>query len=370
MSDGQEAAYAGWPASTPTTWTDSPFHPGVRHDTAQGEVVFGDNAPMDLPSQLVAIPNSDGLYAWMPYGSGGWGYANCLWIVSGDDAAVIDTPYDGPLTDAMIRAARPVLGSRRVSTVVNTHANGDHSWGNHMFPGATVISTHSGSERLEHEPTPQNMHRLLHETSPDGPLGWYMRRHFGAFDFLSARVPIPTVTFSGHHSFTVGGTDVDLIEVGPAHHSGDLIVRVGDVVCAGDVFFPDDHPSHWSGPIQNVIDANETILDLSPRVIIPGHGGLQSPHELSKHIDYLRTVQREIRMRFEGGLTVREAMDDIFRRAFYPQLRLPERLMIVIAVEYSHLRDGGAADHSIIELAHGAAQWAFDRHSETQLPAV
>ncbi|MFC8130120.1 MBL fold metallo-hydrolase [Streptomyces sp. NPDC057302] len=324
---------------------------------------------MNLPRQLVPIPDTAGLHVWMPYDSGSWGYANCLWIISGDDAALIDTPYDGPLTEAMIRAARPVLGTRQVTTVVNTHANGDHSWGNHMFPGAAVISTHCGSEHLEHEPTPQEMHRLLHESAPDGPLGWYFRRYFGAFDFLSARVPAPTVTFSGHHAFTVGGTDVELIEVGPAHHAGDLIVRVGDVVCAGDVYFPDDHPPHWSGPIQNVINANETILDLSPRVIVPGHGRLKGPHDLSEHIDYLRTAQREIRLRFESGLTVREAMDDIFRRDFYPQLRLPERLMIVIAVEYSHLQ-GGSASHSIMELAHGAAQWAFDRHTQPHMPAA
>ncbi|MEV8320870.1 MBL fold metallo-hydrolase [Streptomyces sp. NPDC059900] len=324
---------------------------------------------MELPSQLVPIPGAAGLHAWMPYDSGGWGYANCLWIVSGEDAAVIDTPYDQPLTDAMIRAARPVLGSGRVSTVVNTHANGDHSWGNHLFPGATVITTLSGFEHLGHEPTPEEMHRLLNETSPDGALGWYLRRHFGMFDFLSARTPIPTQTFSGRHVFEVGGTEVELIEVGPAHHSGDLIARVGDVVCAGDVFFPDDHPPHWSGPIQNIIDANETILGLSPRVIIPGHGGLKGPHDLREHIDYLGTLQREIRLRFEGGLKVREAMDDIFRCDFFPQLRLPERLMIVIAVEYGHLQ-GETAGPSIIELASGAAQWAFDRRTEPRVPVA
>ncbi|MEU5959128.1 MBL fold metallo-hydrolase [Streptomyces sp. NPDC047525] len=305
----------------------------------------------------------------MPYRSGGWGYANCLWIISGDEAALIDTPYDGPLTDAMIQAARPVLGGRQVSTVVNTHANGDHSWGNHMFPGASVISTQSGSEHQHEEPTPQDMHRLLHETSPEDPLGWYFRRHFGVFDFLSAREPIATKTFSGHHTFTVGKLEVELFEVGPAHHTGDLIVRVGDVVCAGDVFFPDDHPPHWSGPIQNVIDANETILGLSPRIIIPGHGGLKGPGDVREHIDYLRAAQREIRLRFEDGLTVEEAMDDIFRRGFYPQLGLPERLMIVIAMEYRHLR-GEILGHSVMELAHGAARWAFNRRTEPGLPVA
>ncbi|QEU96737.1 MBL fold metallo-hydrolase [Streptomyces kanamyceticus] len=108
---------------------------------------------MNLPTQLSPVPDADGLYLWAPEGTGLWGYANCLWIISGSDAAVIDTPYDGPLTEAMIAAARPWLGDRTVRTVVNTHANGDHSFGNHLFPEAEIIATNGGHDHQHHEPT-------------------------------------------------------------------------------------------------------------------------------------------------------------------------------------------------------------------------
>ncbi|MFK4070452.1 MBL fold metallo-hydrolase [Streptomyces sp. NPDC029674] len=313
---------------------------------------------MALPTQLTAVPGTDKLYLWDPKGTGLWGYANCLWVISGPDAAVIDTPYDGPMTEAMIAAARPRLGSRTVGTVVNTHANGDHTFGNYLFPDAEIIATRAGHDHLHHEPTPQEMHALVHQSSADVPLGRYLRDHFGVFDFSSARLTAPTLTFSGQHMFRVGDTEVELHEVGPAHHVGDLVARIGDVVCTGDVFFHGDHPTHWAGPLQNVINACELVLSLNPRVVIPGHGRPTDQAGLEEHLVYLRTVQREVRLRYEAGLTADKAMDDLFRRDFYPHLGLPERLMIVIAVEYSHL-SGGSAAPTVLELAGQAALWSY-----------
>ncbi|MFI1677934.1 MBL fold metallo-hydrolase [Streptomyces sp. NPDC020607] len=313
---------------------------------------------MTLPTQLTAVPGTDSLYLWNPDRAGHWGYANCIWVISGSDAAVIDTPYDGPTTEAMIAAARPRLGSRTVRTVVNTHANGDHTFGNYLFPGAEIIATHAGREHLHHEPTPQQMHALVHESPTDVPLGRYLREHFGVFEFSSARLSPPTRTFSGRHTFAVGDTEVELHEVGPAHHVGDLVARIGDVVCTGDVFFHGDHPSHWVGPLQNVIDACELVLGFDPRVVIPGHGRPTDQAGLEEHLVYLRTVQREVRLRFEAGLTAEKAMEDLSRRDFYTELGLPERLMILISVEYSHL-DGRTTAPTILELAGQAAAWSY-----------
>ncbi|MET7359873.1 MBL fold metallo-hydrolase [Streptomyces sp. NPDC005562] len=313
---------------------------------------------MNLPAQLTAVPGTDSLYLWEPEGTGLWGYANCLWVISGPDAAVIDTPYDGPMTEAMIAAARPLLGNRTVGTVVNTHANGDHTFGNYLFPGAEIIATRAGHEHLHHEPTPQEMHALVHQSPPEAPLGRYLRDHFSVFDFASAQLAAPTLTFSGRHTFSVGEVEVELHEVGPAHHVGDLVVRISDVVCTGDVFFHGDHPSHWAGPLQNVIDACELVLALDPRVVIPGHGRPTDQAGLEEHLVYLRTVQREIRLRFEAGLTAEKAMEDLSSRAFYSHLGLPERLMILIAVEYSHL-SGDSSAPTVLSLAGQAALWSY-----------
>ncbi|MFD0418630.1 MBL fold metallo-hydrolase [Streptomyces sp. NPDC127108] len=312
---------------------------------------------MNLPTQLSPVPGADGLYLWAPEGTGLWGYANCLWIISGADAAVIDTPYDGPMTEAMIAAAGPWLGGRTVRTVINTHANGDHSFGNHLFPGAEIVATDI-DRHDHHEPTPQEMHALVHDSPPDLPLGRYLRRHFSVFDFTTAQVTVPTLTFSGQHTVVVGDKEVELYEVGPAHHVSDLVARIGDVVCTGDVFFHGDHPPHWAGPLQNIINACELVLSFNPRIVIPGHGRPTDQAGLKDYLVYLRTVQREVHRCHEAGLAVEETMEKLLQRDFYPQLGLPERLMIVIAVEYSHLR-GGSPSPSILELSSKAAAWSY-----------
>ncbi|MFE0178548.1 MBL fold metallo-hydrolase [Streptomyces sp. NPDC059002] len=323
---------------------------------------------MSLPTHLAPVPHSDGLHVWNPKDSGPWGYANCLWIVSKDTAAIIDTPYDGPTTKAMMAAARSTLGAPQVTTVVTTHANGDHSWGNHYFPKADIISTQAGCHDSSLEPGPEEMKALLHASPPDQALGWYARRHFSNFDFASARVTEPTIKFIDRYDFHVGDIEVELYEVGPAHHPGDLIARIGDTVCAGDIYFPDDHPCHWTGPLQNVIKAGEFVLSLNPKVIIPGHGRYTGPEELRQHLEYLGTAQREIASRYEAGLSMEEAMADIVERDFYPHMGSRERFMVLIAVEYSHLR-GDSSVPGVVELATHAAQWAFDRRTRT-LPAM
>ncbi|QEU96954.1 MBL fold metallo-hydrolase [Streptomyces kanamyceticus] len=314
---------------------------------------------MKLPTQLSPVPDTDGLYLWAPEGTGLWGYANCLWIISGSDAAVIDTPYDGPLTEAMIAAARPWLGERTVRTVVNTHANGDHSFGNHLFPEAEIIGTSAGQHHQQHEPTPQEMHALVNNTPAGLPLGRYLRDHFSVFDFTSAQLTLPTKTFAGRHTFTVGEKEVELYEVGPAHHVGDLVARIGDVVCTGDIFFHGDHPPHWAGPLQNVINACELVLSFDPRVIVPGHGRPTDRAGLEEYLIYLRTVQREVHRCYEAGLSAEKAMDEFIQEGdFYPHLGLPERLLISIAVEYSHLQDGSTLP-PILDLCSKAAAWSY-----------
>jgi glyoxylase-like metal-dependent hydrolase (beta-lactamase superfamily II) len=50
--------------------------------------------------------------------------------VLGDGASLlVDTLFDLKLTAAMLDAMAPVRAAAPISTVVNTHANGDHCYG-------------------------------------------------------------------------------------------------------------------------------------------------------------------------------------------------------------------------------------------------
>lgn len=316
---------------------------------------------MNLPDGLT--PVADGLHLWSPGHAGTWGFANCLLIVSGGRAALVDTPYDRPMTEALIAAARPLLpGGATVDTIVNTHVNGDHTFGNGCFPGADIIATKASAEHLCREPSPEQMHLLTHAVPADDPLGWYAREHFGRYRYEGVDTVAPTVTFSGSHTLRVGDLDVELIEVGPAHSAGDLIVHLPGrrVVCAGDVLFAEDHPVHWDGPLERVAAACETILALDPEVIVPGHGPLMTPADVRAYLAYLRELTDLVHTRHAAGVPADQAAADILAAGFHDHLGLPERIVILTAVEYRHL-DGDQAEPDLVALAGRAAQWAY-RH--------
>ena len=93
--------------------------------------------------------------------------------------------------------------------------------------------------QMPHEIDPTAMTNMLMQSPPDSALGRYMRRYFGAYDFGGITLTPPTRTFRGHLRLALGDRSVDLVEVGPAHTEGDVIVHVPDagVVFAGDILF-------------------------------------------------------------------------------------------------------------------------------------
>src|SRR4051812_4885343 len=93
-----------------------------------------------------------GVYAYLQRGS--WGFSNAGLITDGDSSLLVDTLYDLRLTQRMLDAMRRATpAAARIDTLVNTHANGDHCWGNQLVAGADIISSRAAAaEMLEFSP--------------------------------------------------------------------------------------------------------------------------------------------------------------------------------------------------------------------------
>jgi glyoxylase-like metal-dependent hydrolase (beta-lactamase superfamily II) len=256
-----------------------------------------------------------GLWAWLQP-DGGWGLSNAGLVTANGEAALIDTLFDEPLTDEMLRAMEASCGvSRRgIDTVVNTHANGDHTHGNALLPNAEIVA--SAASAAEMEAFPPAMLAQLKAAGASGALGEagrYFAEIFAPFDFAGVRHRAPTRTFSGQAALDVGDTRLQLIEVGPAHTAGDVLVHVpaADTIFTGDILFIEGTPIVWAGPISNWLAALDLIEALAPAHIVPGHGPLADLAAVREVGDYLRFVEAEAISRFEAGMGPEDAALDI-----------------------------------------------------------
>lgn len=164
---------------------------------------------------------ADGCHAYLQP-DGGWGYSNAGLVVGDGRSLLVDTLFDLKLTDAMLAAMSPLTRTAPVTTVVNTHANGDHCYGNERVANAEIIASKSAAEEMAHVPPAM----LAALNRAPGEVGELFRRFFGDFDFDGITFTPPTRTFEGRLDVDVAGRVVELIEVGPAHTNGDVIVHV------------------------------------------------------------------------------------------------------------------------------------------------
>ena len=124
-----------------------------------------------------------GVYAWLQP-DGGWGWSNAGLIVDGEASLLVDTLFDAKLTREMLTAMADASGvdAEAIQTVVNTHANGDHTHGNGLCINAEVIASKASASEMESF-TPSMMQGFMAAAGSMGDTGAYLTDIFGAFDF-------------------------------------------------------------------------------------------------------------------------------------------------------------------------------------------
>jgi len=121
-----------------------------------------------------------GLYAYLqPDGS--WGLSNAGLVSDGEQSLLIDTLYDLKRTRRMLDSmAEATPAARQIGTVVNTHANGDHCYGNQLVSDSRIISSTATAEEMNQVP-PELMARMLEGADEMGEAGRFLRKAFGGF---------------------------------------------------------------------------------------------------------------------------------------------------------------------------------------------
>lgn len=242
---------------------------------------------------------------------GSWGWSNAGLVVGDGASLLVDTLFDLRLTAEMLASMADVTAAAPIGTVVNTHANGDHCYGNQLVRDAEIVASAAAAHEMAD--VPPAMLAALNQAP--GEVGELFRSFFGAFEFEGIELTLPTRTFDHRLDLEVGGREVQLIEVGPAHTLGDTIAYVPDAktVFTGDILFINGTPIVWAGPLSNWVAACDLMLGLDVETVVPGHGPLTDKAGIAHVRDYLEFVDREAGARQRAGIDAFEAARDLAR---------------------------------------------------------
>jgi glyoxylase-like metal-dependent hydrolase (beta-lactamase superfamily II) len=284
----------------------------------------------------------NGCYGYLqPDGS--WGWSNAGLIADSGESLLVDTLFDLKLTREMLDAMRRAepKAAAKIGTLVNTHSNGDHTFGNQLVAGAEIISSKACADEMQHDNGAQRLAEMKAAATSATEAGGFLAEIFAPFEFEGIDVAMPTLTFERELTRRVGNKTVRLIEVGPAHTRGDVLVYVPEdrVIFTGDMLFINGHPIIWAGPVGNWVKACQLMLDLDLETVVPGHGPITDKRGVTAVKEYLEYIDREARRRFDAGMSAFEAAQDI-SLSDYSSWGDGERIVINVATLYREFTGG------------------------------
>ena len=318
-------------------------------------------APAKIPYTRGLHEVADRVWAWMlPDGGYGWSNAG---LVAGDGASLlVDTLFDLPLTREMLAAMAPVTEGAPITDALITHSNGDHTHGNQLLDRSVrVIAAKGTAEEIAHGMAPEML--VMTQTADLGPVATgYLRERFGPFDFGGITLRNADQTFDDRLTIEVGGREVHLLNLGPAHTAADSVVHVPDagVLFAGDLLFIGCTPIVWAGPIANWVAACDAMIALDAATVVPGHGPVTDADGIRAVRGYLVHVAEQAEAAYRKGLSFVEAADRMDLGEYASWLDA-ERVVVNVYQRYREL-EPNTPQLPALGLLAMQAEW-FAKHS-------
>ncbi|MFH8790439.1 MBL fold metallo-hydrolase [Streptomyces roseoverticillatus] len=220
---------------------------------------------------------------------GGWCLNNAGIVTGGGRTALIDTTATVRRAQ-LLRDAVTDAGAPLPTTIVNTHHHGDHTYGNCVFPKATVV----GHEECRRQTLDAGLQ--LHGIWP-----WV--------EYGDVRITPAEVTYTDTLALHVGDTEIRLIHPGPAHTTGDTIAWLPEqrVVFTGDLVFNGGTPFLLMGSLAGSLHSLKVLRELDAETVVPGHGPVTDPGAYDVLERYFHWLQDLARTEHAAGRTPLEA---------------------------------------------------------------
>lgn len=196
------------------------------------------------------------------------------------EALLIDSKQDSASV-AQVLAMVKKFTTKPVTRLVNTHADGDHVFGNRFLPEGITIIAHENCLKEFFLPS--------------------MRGQSSDWDNPVLKPFLPTVTFTDRMDLTVAAKRVELWHFGVGHTTGDTVVYfpeekvafVGDQIFIGRVTLI--HAYKGGSAFGNVANLEKMLAALPAEKFVSGHSPIQDRIGVQNHIEKLKAMQKRVR---------------------------------------------------------------------------
>ncbi len=247
-------------------------------------------------------------------------------VIGSESVLIVDTMLNERLNHQLVKLVRAET-DLPIRYAVNTSFHGDHSYGNQYLPSGTLIVQHDVASKFIAEHL---------EKDKD-----FMIQNFGTGRGIEQIevTPADILVASGSSvSLDLGGVKVLIRDYGFAQTGGDLFVFVpsANVLWTGNPIIAKAPALPWllDGHLvetRNTLRAVYEDVDENTK-IIPGHGPITDLETVKWNLDYLDTVEQEVKAAVAEGLSLEETVARVRMPAFqgyalfgwvHPQLNVP-----------------------------------------------
>ncbi len=284
---------------------------GIAGAAVAQEPVWDGNKVV-LESQKLA----DGVFAVIPTGADemadkGFPIATSSGFVIGSESVlVIDTMLNQRLNKQLMKLIADKT-NLPVRYAVNTSFHGDHAYGNQYLPEKTLIIQHNVASKY-----------ISKHLEADKQ---FMIQNFGkgrGIEEIKVTKADILVAKNGKISINLGGMVVEIRDYGFAQTGGDLFVTVpsANVLWTGNPVLAKAPALPWllDGHLvdtANTLQAVYNSFDASTKVV-PGHGPVTDIKAIKWHLDYLKAVEKEVKLAIADGLSLEETVKRVQLPAF------------------------------------------------------
>ena len=234
---------------------------------------FSTDHDVSVPGRLEEV--AAGVFAYIqPDGS--WMINNTGVLLARDGVTAVDACSTERRTRAFLDSVASVT-RLPVRTLVNTHHHPDHTAGNGLFTGATIVAHDNAREEMRTLGLPRNS------------------GIWTDVDYGDLRLDLPFLTFADRLTLWADELRCELLFTGqPAHTTNDIVAWIPEhsVLFAGDLVFNGGTPFLLSGSVLGAIEVLERFVKpLGARTIVPGHGPVAGPEVIDQVLGYLYFVK-------------------------------------------------------------------------------